>query len=88
MAVQVDDLDRAGLSLAVADLLTPQSGHVPPHGNAASSRAQRRLVALNGEQIVPAAGVQPGGVLPLGVQRIDGDQDIMQVGKAALNAAI
>jgi hypothetical protein len=76
--VQVKNVDRAGLGAAVADLPVAQPGHLGP-GQPGQRPPQRRLVALDGEQIVGAPAVQVLGVGALAVQRIGGDHDSAQV---------
>jgi hypothetical protein len=88
-AVQVDDLDRAGLDPAVSDVALEQSGCLSP-GQPGQGLAQERLVALDGEQVVRAPAVQVVRVRALAVQRVRGDQDtvqLRQVSSAGTNAA-
>src|SRR3954452_10498257 len=77
-AVKVDDLDRARLGAAVSDLPAPLPGRLGPR-QGGQRPTQGGLIALDGEQVVPAALAQPGGVLALAVQRVGGDNDLLQV---------
>jgi hypothetical protein len=76
--VQVKNVDRAGLGAAVADLPVAQPGLLGP-GQPGQRLPQRRLVALDGEQIVGAPAVQVLGGGGLAVQRIGGDHDSAQL---------
>jgi hypothetical protein len=80
LVVEVDDRDRAGLGAGVGTVPLELSGRAGPR-QPNQDLAQRRLVAFDRDQVVPAAGVQPGRVLPLAVPCIGGDQDVLQVGR-------
>ena len=79
-AAQVDDLDRAGLAATVSAATATDPGGVCP-GQSPQRGAQQRLVALHGEQVVPATLSEEVRVRPLAVQRIRGDQHTAQVGQ-------
>src|SRR4051812_6659155 len=68
-AAQVDDLDRAGLAATVSAATATDPGGVCP-GQSPQRCAQQRLIALHGEQVVPATLLEKVRVRPLAVQRI------------------
>ena len=62
----------------MSNVALAQPGHLRP-GQSGQRRAQRRLVALDGEQVVGSAVVQIVRVRALAVQGIGGDHEVAQV---------
>jgi len=90
MALRVNDLGGPGLHPAVAAVALALSWGLGPR-QPGQGPAQGRLIGLDREQIVPTTLTQPAGVAGLAVQRIGGDQDVLQVGqggRVAVKAAI
>jgi hypothetical protein len=85
-AVTVTTFDDAAFDPAVAAAV----GHVPGWdvlpGQRPQLAEQTQLVALDGDQVVRAALVQPGGVLALGMQCVRSDQHATEVGHVAEQA--
>lgn len=70
------DLHAADLAAAVSSLVGTVVEHRLAPGEYLESAVQRRLVALDDEQVVAAASDDLPGVVLLGVQDVDGDHSV------------